>query len=108
MHTRIQDRLPSRYRNNLPCKIVYTVKNMRPRFLRTRLTISLFCVTAFAQNDHVAVEVGWLPISDAEKAQKEPLVEKSVGVEAIFLGANTCGMSAPGRIGSANASSMSG
>ncbi|MCA2966302.1 MAG: DUF3857 domain-containing protein, partial [Acidobacteriaceae bacterium] len=31
-----------------------------------------------------AVEVGWLPVTDAERAQREPLVEKTAGAEAIF------------------------
>jgi transglutaminase-like putative cysteine protease len=41
------------------------------------------CVTQglFSQ---IAVETAWLPITDAEKNQKAPLVDKTAGVEALF------------------------
>jgi hypothetical protein len=51
--------------------------------LRLFAMVSSLIVAGWAQQQG-PVEFGWQPVTDAERAQKEPLVEKTAGAEAIF------------------------
>lgn len=53
--------------------------------LKNRHLLGLFlCVTPGLLAAEVGVEAGWLPITEAEKEQKAPRVDKTAGAEAIF------------------------
>lgn len=57
---------------------------MLVRMVRLFALLSSITLVSYGQAPLAAVEIGWLPVTEAEKALKEPSVEKTAGVEAIF------------------------
>jgi len=52
-----------------------------------KLAILLLCLSAsprFYGDTQIPIDVAWLPVTDAERNMKTPLVEKDAGVEALF------------------------
>ncbi|MBM3757396.1 MAG: DUF3857 domain-containing protein, partial [Acidobacteria bacterium] len=57
---------------------------MSIRMVRLFLLLSSITVSSYGQAPLAAVEIAWLPVTEAERAQKDPVVDKTAGVEAIF------------------------
>lgn len=54
------------------------------RILRTLCGFGVCSVLAWGQQPPIAVNVSWLPVTDAEKSMTAPMVDKDAGVEALF------------------------
>ena len=55
--------------------------SMSTRVIALLFTSALVCVRADIQPP---IDVAWLPVTDAERNLKTPLVDKNAGVEALF------------------------
>ncbi len=66
------------------------MKNNRSESLRSvasafaKFILTLFFLAGLSVSGQVGVNVSWLPITEAERSLKAPLVEKDAGVEALF------------------------
>jgi Domain of Unknown Function with PDB structure (DUF3857) len=52
--------------------------------IRSVALIPLFLSSALACLGETPIDVGWLPVTDAQRNMKAPVVEKDAGVEALF------------------------
>jgi hypothetical protein len=52
--------------------------------IRSVVLIPLFLSSALVSLGETPIDVGWLPVTDAQRNMKAPVVEKDAGVEALF------------------------